>query len=550
MEVSNGQIGAVARAEPNSTTPGRVFATDWAICAAALLLFVFAASRFFSSAYFGTILNSDASVPVLLAEEMLRKGSLLPSTWYYVNGEIWILSPQIFALPFVATIGASTLALKLGNIVAIVSMVGAFMLPIQRIARSWPFSLTVALGVIAIFSRNHVEAIYEQAAYGWFSAKLALLIFFSLRALSGASERSKVSRRFTSWNSIFYALLLVEFTASNPARAAVYWAIPITIACILLPSSWPRSGRSFLIGLTCLAFLGGGILHLALGRYLLVVPGVGALQPVAQWPAHLAAVWTELPLLVQYQTAWPSTALDLTWASAVARYIFFAGAALTMILAWRRTPIECAEGFFARLAATMFALVFLALIVGVDVMAPRYLVPPVLISLAAFMTTIRRWLSVHHRTRAIITALFVLAFCGGGALLAATFPSGAASADCDASPKICGLRGALQQLRLRKGYATYWNANVTTLASAGDITVCPIGGSRLLPLHWLVSKDCFTPPQRSDRYFIALSRSQTTQSDRQVVVADAGSPDSTVIAGDYEIWIYEAGDHRVDWLMR
>src|SRR5690348_8254069 len=293
MAVSNGQLAALAESESAATS--RIFATDWTVCAAALLFFVFAAARFFSSSYFGSIFNSDAAVPVLLADEMLRKGSLLPRTWYYVNGEIWILSPQIFALPFVATIGVSTLALRLGNIIAIVLMAGSFMLPIQRIARSWPFSLAVALGVIAIFSTSHVVVIYEQAAYGWFSAKLAILIFFSLRALSGAPERSKLSQRLTSWNSIFYVLLLVEFTASNPARAAVYWVVPITIACILLPPSWQRTRSAFLIALSCVAFSIGGILHVALSHYLLVIPGVGALQPVAQWPAHLAAVWKEFP---------------------------------------------------------------------------------------------------------------------------------------------------------------------------------------------------------------------------------------------------------------
>lgn len=523
---------------------------DRVVCAAALLLFVLAAGIFFFSSGFTSALNSDAAVPVLLADEILRKGTLLPTSWYYVNGEIWVLSPQLFALPFVAALGVSPLALKLGNIAALVSMVACLTLPIQRITRSWPFAITVALGVLAISSRQHMDVIYEQAAYGWICAKLALLIFFSVCALGSADDDATSLRRWTNWNTVLYLLLLIEFAAGTPLRALVYWGVPATLACIATPSLSPRQRRITFISQTCVALLIGVLLHAALRQYLVIVPGVGAMQSVANWPVHLRILWAQLPLLVQYQPTWPSVVLDLAHVATFARCLLLAGAATSMLLVWRKNPPVSIEGqFLARLAAIMFAVVLAAVIVGVDATTLRYLVPPTLICLAAFMTQLRFSLGRHRALAVTVMVLFVFAFCGGAALLEATPSIDRAVEACDGPVGICDLQETLQQHGLHKGYATYWHANVTTLVSRGAVVVCGlILEPRLLPFRWLVSKDCFVPPQQDDRYFIALARSQTSSVERQRIIIDAGVPNAIARAADYEIWIYEGGDHHLEWL--
>lgn len=312
---------ATASATRSPSTTGIASILDKVICSIAVLLFAFATYRYFFGAAFGLQLNSDAAVPVLLADEMLRKGSLLPSSWYYANGDIWILSPQIVALPFVALLGVSPLALKLANILALALMVGSLMLLIQRVTRSWLFAITIALGVVAIFSRHHANVVYEQAAYGWICAKLALLIFLSLCVLGDENEYSKPWHRLGSWQVVLYLLLLVEFAAGNPSRALAYWSAPITVACVLLPFS-SRVRGVYLIVLTGSALIVGSLAHFILGRYLLVVPGVGTLQPIASWSTHAGMMWEGLPLFLQYDMPWTFSIASPTSAATFVRCFF------------------------------------------------------------------------------------------------------------------------------------------------------------------------------------------------------------------------------------
>src|SRR4051812_31866503 len=138
------------------------------ISLAACALFVAGAIFFYFGPEFAATLNSDAAVPVLLAEEVLRTDRPVPSTWYFGNDEIWTLAPHLFAIPFVATIGVSTLALKLGNLLCLGVMVSFFGLSIHRVVRYWPYAILVTAGVFAAFSGLQEGTVYSQTAYGWF----------------------------------------------------------------------------------------------------------------------------------------------------------------------------------------------------------------------------------------------------------------------------------------------------------------------------------------------------------------------------------------------
>jgi hypothetical protein len=124
------------------------------------------------------------------------------------------------------------------------------------------------------------------------------------------------------------------------------------------------------------------------------------------------------------------------------------------------------------------------------------------------------------------------------------------SSECGAAAHICQLQTTLLRNSLHAGYASYWNANATTLSSSKQVRVCGILlRPRLVPFRWLVSKDCFDPPQE-ERYFIVLAREERQQVDRASLVADAGAPESVITEGDYEIWVYKTADANLSWLSR
>ena len=107
----------------------------------------------------------------------------------------------------------------------------------------------------------------------------------------------------------------------------------------------------------------------------------------------------------------------------------------------------------------------------------------------------------------------------------------------------------LAKTGLRRGFATYWKGNLTTVISEGRIETCGVSlKPQLAPFRWLVSKDCFDPP--ADRYFLALTRPEIAAVGRPLLISEAGAPEQIVTADEYEIWIYSAASAKLDWLRR
>ena len=521
----------------------------WLLCACACALFAVGAIRFFFGPTFAATFNSDAAVPVLLAKEVLLTGQPVPTTWYFGNAEIWTFAPHVFAMPFVAAFGVSTLALKLGNLLCVGVMVLFMTLTLHRVTRSWPYSILVAAGLFATFSGFQQMAVYAQTAYGWFTAQFAILIYLALRMRDeSAPEAGRLFGR-VGWTAILYALFVVNLAIDSPLRTIVYWVIPLLIVAAF---SLSKAHSRRLAVLTVVAFLAGAVLHAVISMHLLTQAGLTAqfLNPVGKWKATLVAIARGLPIVIGYTQQPFATLLDMLGA---ARVCFFAAAAVVVLFA----PAGDGPGsdecrFFARVSGAMLLVVVAVLLVGSLVQDPasdRYLIPPALLCLGAFMAIV--WCRLRTRAYAMtaIAALFAAAF-GGGSVVALSRPSGPVAPVCDASGNICRLEDLLAKTGIRSGYTTYWNGNVTTVVSHGAVTACGVLLSpRLAPFRWLVSRRCFDPPT-DQRFFLALDRSEIAQVGRAFLVGEAGTPEQIVSDGQFEIWIYETATANLEWLKR
>jgi hypothetical protein len=525
----------------------------WALCLVAFALFVSTTAWFFFGSAFGAVTDSDSAVSALLAEEILRTGQPVPQTWYFVNAEIWTFGPQYLALPFVAALGLTPLALKLGNLLALCTMLWFIALPVQRITRSWPFAGIVATGMLACYSALQAQMIYAQPAYGWFCAQFALLIFLSLR-IQDESQALLIPPRRPHWTLIAYVLVVLNLVVESPLRAMAYWIVPFFAICVAAPVSRRRAnGLMLATGATLVL---GVAIRYALAAHLLIIRSLAAtfLGPPSTWAIHATNVLQGLPVMTGDDATWPSLATFVGFGS-VARISFLAAAAAAVAIAVplgrRVANPECR--FVARLAAALLAIVVATLIVGqlaVNFSAIRYLLPPAILCLVAFMSLLWCAWGVRSKRLMAVATIFVLIFCGGAVPFVAKWSARATTPGCDAPAFSCRLQAVLSQNGLRKGYATYWNANVTTLASNGRLAVC---GLRLKPQvqphRWLVSKTCFDPPE-DPRYFIALTRPEIQQSGRQKLIADVGVPDQVVDEGTFEIWIYQSAKANTAWLGR
>jgi hypothetical protein len=427
---------------------------------------------------------------------------------------------------------------------ALAFAVASVALVVRYITRSSAFAWIVALGVLAPFSSEHIGVVYVQAAYGLVIAQLALLIYLSLRILDRSEERG-----VSKWIWIAYAALLLQFAVGSPLRALVYWMLPLAAACIVTLRFWKWQGIARLLVVSAAVLLAGAAVHELMHEHLQIAAGVSTRpHSVGDWLPTLQRLRERAFGFLDYGSFLPFRAAPVFGASRWTRAIFLGLALAASFLTLRPSREDSPESvFFAALSAAMFVAV-LGVIVVIDLPIGRYLLPPILLCLCALMTTLRLRLRAHALASTVVVTTFVAAFCGGAALRAFALPR--APQGCDVPSRICGLRSALEQRGLEKGYATYWEANVTTLASNGRIEVCGVkAGAHVVPFRWLVSERCFDPPAGSDRYFVAFRRAEV-RIRRDVYVADLGRPDSIAEVSDYEIWIYEPGIHRTDWLRR
>ncbi len=521
---------------------------------------VFLAELWFFFRYgFGSLLNSDAAVTALLAEETWSKTSLLPSGWYYGNDDIWILSPQMFALPFVALLGASSIALMLGNLLGLACVGGAMALLAHRLTGRWAIALVLALGICALFSSLQRDAVYVQLAYGWITAKLALLAFLSLRIFVREEGESRYGGR-VRWEVFAYAALLFLLAAESPPRAIAYWCLPVAIVCFLHDADiLPRRSAARLFALTAGAALAGALLHILLRQHLIVLGGANAfaVKPMDAWGSNLEVLWKGLPLLVGYEPIGLASPTTPDVALALVRLGFFVAVIVGMVMAWRRLPGENGgQVLFLRYTAVMMAVSVVLFVIGnlaVGPLSVRYLMPAALLALIAFMVRILRCLRAEPLRGLVFLTAFATAFCGGGALAAYRYKAFLGPTSCTAPAHICRLLATLRQAQLTHGFATYWNANVTTLAAASAVTVC--GASLqppLSPFRWLVSKDCFDPARYTGRYFYAFTKAEALALDHAAFEAEAGPPVDVLRTDEYDIWVYESGigNSRLNWLLR
>jgi hypothetical protein len=425
---------------------------------------------------------------------------------------------------------------------------------VQRVTRTWPFAVIIATGVLACWSALQVQMIHAQAAYGCFCAQFALLTYLSMRIDADAGGAPSLLAHRPRWPVAVFVLVLLNLVIESPLRATAYWIIPFFAACLLDPLS--RRRAKAMIVLSGATLLVGAALHHLLAARLLVDPGFASsfLRSPAGWGINIATVLRGLPVMAGYDDAWaPLTTLP--GVASILRISFLAIAVVVVAIAVpfgaKVANVECR--FLVRLAAAMFAVVAVILIVGelvVSLGSIRYLLPPAILCVVAFMSLLWCLWGTRSKRLLAVAALFVLIFCGGAVPFVARWPARTAALDCDAPLAACRLQTALVRNGLHKGYATYWNANVTTLASDARVDVCGIHiRPNVHPHRWLVSKTCFDPPE-GPRYFVALTGAEIEETGREALTADIGRPDQVVTDFKFEIWIYETAKSKTDWLAR
>lgn len=128
---------------------------------------------------------SDSAVKFLLAEKIISVGSLIPNSWYYANGDIWILSPHLFALPAVYLFGHSYLTYVMVFLASmtLIAVSAIYFIGILRIleCRTVLINELKKLGVSAVFHYIPLHSSPGGVRYGKASGLLPVTDEYSER---------------------------------------------------------------------------------------------------------------------------------------------------------------------------------------------------------------------------------------------------------------------------------------------------------------------------------------------------------------------------------
>ncbi|USX21909.1 hypothetical protein NHH82_07055 [Oxalobacteraceae bacterium OTU3REALA1] len=497
--------------------------------------------------------HADAAVMNTLAQEIHDSGQFFPRGWNYANGDLWVLGTHTVIVALLAVL-PNTFALHAASgMVTAALVLGAAWWCGAVLGQSRPARLLTLAVLAGGISVNMAENLYGQAAYGMMFAQAGLLACSGWRLLhSDGAARWR-------WGALFALLMLLVFW-SNPARAAVYYGLPLmaaTVALRYLP--WlrgdghgvPARRAAAMLATLLAALAAGALLH---GHYVKLV-GSSGLAPAA-WLGFDGMVRNALGTLRGLLSLFgglPTEGAPVIKAAGVWQALrLLAALAMLGLLPWalRRafaTPSRPARLFFA-----VFVLVSLSinLLVAVcttvpDMAAPeasvRYLVPSLLCALVLLAGVAVD--DFHWRGAApalAVAALAVMALSARPAYQVERAPGYFPKAGMAAYSPYHQFADFLDQQNLHYGYTTFWHAGRLTLLSGGKVKVRQIGLDNGLPVpvRHLSSDRWYDAAAWTGPTFLMLTAEEAAATDWAHVERLAGKPTRVIEHRGWKIYCY------------
>ncbi|MEO7734510.1 MAG: hypothetical protein ABIY55_26375 [Kofleriaceae bacterium] len=442
-------------------------------------------------------LESDATVPALLAARTLHNGVPIATDWYYANGDVWVIAPQLFAILPVALLGIGQLSLWLSIVVGFALELVVLVRAYAGLAGSRWLGGLAAVVTLAAWSPLHIRFVYIQLAYG-FGAVLYLVVFavFATCAVAPA----------TAWRRLLgVALLVLAIAVQNPTRGLVFVLAPLVIGC-----AWPwreLAARRRLV-LAAAAVLGwlaaAAFYHLALRRAVSFAYPAGhidfvVVQHGSDVTRNLGRLWDGAQMLCGART-WMTPAV-------VPGGLVLIGALALVGREVVRARQLTALRVVCVVVVVQLGVVAVPLVIGNLMIAPtsvRYLMPSLMLILGlAAVLAVRAVAEPARGWRALATSWLVLVPLALVLAIGKTRPP-VPKPYVWADPRELPALGAeLARRGLTHGFSSLINENLIALGARGDVRVCPVYFARvMIPQRWLADTACYTASALPARFFV------------------------------------------------
>ena len=482
-------------------------------------------------------LESDAAVTAVLAAKVLHARSPIVGDWYYANGDVWGMAPQLLAVLPVAILGLGPASLLVAVVGGFVIECVVFVKLYRRLGGELWVAMFATMVTLMAWSSAHVAYEYIQLAYGFVTCLYVVVFTASARLVEGEARR---------WRFVALGLLVALIAVQNPMRGVVYVLVPVVAGC-----AWPwrtlavrrrlaiagvtiagcvlafvvytwvlAPAISFSVPRGHLAFAVGGVAkNLAtLGRGLLLLAGGGATSAVRALPG----------------------------------VVILAGALALVIREVFASRAFTALRFVSVVVLAQLGGVLVPLVIGnllVDTESVRYLMPSLLATLGLAVLLAVRTLAEVGTLRARRLAVGWLVAVPVAALLAvpgARPPTPVRYVWPDAA-ELSTLADELVRRDLTHGFSNVLSANLLTLDSGGSAMTCPIYfRDIIMPQRWLTETSCFTATALPDRFYVVADQ---TEHDRKAIHATLPAESDKFSVGDtYEVYVYRTAATSLAWL--
>jgi len=498
--------------------------------------------------------HSDSAAKVLLAREIFDQGEYFPSDWNYVNSDLFVLFGHTFIIPLLTFLPAGYLSHAISGLISSILLLIGVWLICELCAINLNRKILIISAIGGGISGFVAENLYGQVSYGTV-LYLSLFIVYSAWKIITKTPRTKIA-----WGAFLFFILLLVFWA-NPQRALIFYGLPLIFAITAfgIVSSRYHNTR---IKITSLAIL-------AMAIFFGVVCGIYAhfytLDTVNNIQGASHALWLQYDLIIRNIKYTLQGLLTIfnglptegeTVASARGGYE--AMQALSALVLLALIPISIKKvlkrhnpdlTYLTVFALTAFTMVFFLHITTTipdmsdPIQSSRYLLPPLIILLIIVLCQ-----PMCFKRSPIFTSSIVFSF---AILLSNAYPTYALSyvnsyrdwgQPGQFKPHHQQLSNFLEDHDLRYGYATYWNAGVTSVLSDENVLVrqVAIENGVPMPMRHLSSDKWYRANTWQGPTFLALTRGEAELIDWPTLQSYGVHPTKTLHFNDFSVYIFNA----------
>lgn len=462
---------------------------------------------FYLIAGYGAYLDSDMSSELALARQLVSEGTLFSSEWYY-STEMRLINTQLVFTPLMALFGGDwQLVRTLGCIILLAILAASCVYAARGIGAKTPYALAFAGLTVCVCSPLYAQNVIIGAYYVPHAVLASVMLGLYGRYLSGGGR----------WKALLLLALSLVMGMSS-IRYLLSAIVPLAGAALwqfVFPGEGEEENRT-------MAQWKAAVLGLGIGAAGVIGYGIGKkLLPMLfhcsfdYYGSTGYASFSQHDLGKQIQTVIYGLLYGMGFEDGVPLFgvqgilnalvlLELFVSALLMIRALRRRQENGARmGLLVLVFA--FALSAASFVLLRSVYFDRYWLPVMMLG-APVMA-----LCLSTEKNAVLRGLAMLLFAGTVLLgSASTMYYSMRNPQMIRDGRVDIARTAME-LGLDKGYATFWNANIVTEASDGEVEVASIEWVRengevtaMKAFRWLETEQSFAMDQPDEPVFLLV----------------------------------------------